>query len=284
MTKRNSHFLRGLLIYALIYAVIAGAALGVFWKFIEAYELSRPLTAVNSFIADLTSQDIRVGAEVLVNTVDGNIQSPDQAFAVIEENISGPITAAKSGKESTSDRAVYKLRNNGHIIGSVAIVPGEKGSFDFTPWVVAETQFDFSWLLREKMSITVPAECSVSLNGNVLNKSYITEADICYPVLEDFAGDFPMPTLVTYTAGDILGDFPFVVTNAEGEALDITPETDLNSLLPQCTTEEEAQLQKLTSDFLTAYINYTGSANRMAYANLSRLKQYVVKDGALSQR
>jgi len=76
----------------------------------------------------------------------------------------------------------------------------------------------------------------------------------------------------------------FSVADVSGSSVEITEETDRNTFLPACTSEEEAQLQALVPEFLTAYVNYTGSANRMAYANLSRLKLLLVKGGALSDR
>lgn len=124
----------------------------------------------------------------------------------------------------------------------------------------------------------------MSLNGNPLDERYVIESGIAYPVLQDFQGDFDMPVLVTYGAGDFFGEFTFSVTDPEGNPVQITADTDRNSMLPRCTAEEESQIQQLTTDYLTAYINYTGSANRMSYANLKKLKQYVVRDSALATR
>lgn len=282
--NKTSRFLKGLLIYALAYCLIAAIGLSVFWQFIDAYELSRPKTAVNAYISSISTEDIRLAAEHILTSLDNNIQTEEEAFALVEESLVSGITAAKSGKKSSVDRAVYMLRSNGQTIGNVAIVPGEEGKFGFTPWQVTDAFLDFSWMLSSEISITVPEQYRVSLNGNFLDENYVTKSDIPYPVLEDFYGDFPMPTLVTYSAGNFLGNLTFEVTDGEGNPVDITTETDLNTFLPCCTHEEESQLKQLTSDFLNAYINYTGSANRMAYANLSRLKQHVVKGGALSER
>lgn len=144
MGKKNNRFLLGLLIYALVYCTIAAIGLAVFWQFIAAYEISRPKTAVNEYIAAVSDEDIRDGAESLLTSLDKNIQTEDQAFAIIKDSIAQGITAAKSGKQSTPERAVYMLRSGGKTIGTVAIIPGEEGKFGFTPWRVADASFDFS--------------------------------------------------------------------------------------------------------------------------------------------
>lgn len=283
-TGRKKRFALGMLIYAVVFLLIAAAGLAVFWQFIEAYELSRPKTAVDAYIDSLTSQQIRSCSEEFLASLDGNIQTPDQAFEIMENALAEGITAAKNGRESSSEKMVYMLRSGEQTIGSVTIVPGDVESFGFTPWQVTEEVFDFAYLLHDGMTITVPAEFAVSLNGNTLNDSYITESDIPYSALEAFHGEFEMPTMVTYTVDNFLGDLPFAVSDSFGSPVEITPETDLNQFIPGCSEEEEAQLRSLTAEFLATYINYTGSANRMAHANLSRLKLLLVKGGELSER
>ena len=284
MAKKKSRFFLGMVIYALVFLMITAAGLFMFWKYMEAYELSRPLTAVNAYLDGLTKEHIRAGSESLLTSVDGNIQTADQAFAVIEENLVKQITAARNSKQSTAEKMVYALRSGSRIIGSVTIVPGGDEQFGFTPWKVQEDTFDFSWLLSEDISITVPSEFSVSLNGNILNESYISESGILYPVLEDFSDKFEMPTLVTYTARQFLGELSFVVSDVSGNPVLLTSDTDLNQFLPQCSEEEYVQLQKLVLDYLNRYIAYSSSANHDAPGNYAWLNQMLIPGSELSKR
>lgn len=283
-TKKKSRFFLGMVIYALVFLMITAAGIAVFWQYMEAYELSRPLTAVNAYLDGLTREHIRSGTEDFLASVNADIQSPDQAFAVIEGALGKNITAARNSKQSTPEEMVYMLRSGGKTIGSVTIVPGGEEWFGFTAWQVREDAFDFSWLLSEDISITVPAEFAVSLNGCLLDGSYITESGILYPVLEDFDGEFEMPTLVTYTAGNFLGELDFVVTDASGSPVEITPDTPMDLFLPGCTEEEYAKLQKLVLDFLNRYIAYSSSANHDAPGNYAWLNQMLIPGSDLSRR
>ena len=48
--RKMSRFVKGLVIYAVVFLSITAVGLGVLWKYIEAYEISRPRTAVASFV------------------------------------------------------------------------------------------------------------------------------------------------------------------------------------------------------------------------------------------
>ena len=54
MTKKKSRFVLGMVIYALVFLLIAGAGLTVFWKYIDAYERSRPKNTMDQYLAELT--------------------------------------------------------------------------------------------------------------------------------------------------------------------------------------------------------------------------------------
>ena len=284
MSKKKRSFALGMLIYALVFLLVTAAGIGIFWQYMACYELSRPLTAVNDYLDGLTHDHIRTGTQPLLDSLDGNIQTPDQAFQVVEEHLMKEITAARNSRRSTQQEMVYMLRSGSQVIGSVTIVPSGEGRFGFTPWQVREDSFDFSWLLSDAVSITVPSEFSVSLNGRVLDESYITQRDISYPVLEDFAGDFEMPTMVCYTAGNFLGELSFQVTDQQGNPVEISQDTPMDSFLPGCTDAEYAQMEKLVLDFLNRYIAYSSSANHDAPGNYAWLNQMLIPGSDLSRR
>lgn len=280
---KRKRFALGMAVYALIFLLLTAGGLWVFWQFLEAYELSRPRTAVNDYLEELTEDRIHTGAESLLASLDGNLQTEDQAFRVILDALSEPITAVKSGK-STSDRAVYVLRSGSQTIGSAAFVPGEADDFGFTPWVFAEETFDFSWLLGPEISVTVPAEFPVSFNGNLLEDTYITQRDIPYPVLSDFAGEFAMPTMVTYTASRYLGKLEFAVTNTDGVPIYLQPDTDMDQFVPRPSEENTARVDTLARDFLRRYIVFCSNANAEQDENFGWLNQLLVPGSGLSRR
>ena len=49
-----SRFAKGMLIYAAVFLLVAAAGLAVLWDFVEAYESSRPKTAIEAYMQNLT--------------------------------------------------------------------------------------------------------------------------------------------------------------------------------------------------------------------------------------
>lgn len=284
MRKVRRPFLVGMAIYAMVFLLITAAGIALFWQYMDAYERSRPLTAVNDYLEELTLERIRGGSETLLDALDGNIQSRDQAFAVIEKSLEKEITAARNIRQSTQEKMVYMLRCGSNVIGSVTIVPGGEARFGFTPWRVLEDDFDFSWLMGDAVSVTVPEDFSVSLNGCELDESYIVETGILYPVLEDFAGAFEMPVMVTYRADNFLGEMVFAVADTQGNPVEITPDTAMDQFLPGCPQEEYTRLENLALDFLNRYIAYSSSANHDAPGNYAWLNQLLIPGSDLSKR
>lgn len=282
MSKR---FIKGMIVYALVFAVIAGTGLFVFWKFIEAYEQSRPINAVKAYVSQLSVEQMCDGSQALFAQLDHNIQSEEEACEIIRYSVSKDISYAKKGKESSLDRQVYVLRDGKQIIGEFTIVPEIKGKFGFMNWCVSESSFDFSYLLSEPISVTVPSDFTVYLNGTRLNDSYITQTDIPYEALEEFYDDYNFPTLVTYTADAFLGELGFEVIDREGNTVALKEDMDLSALLPACSQDDEARLFTFTRDFLSAYVIYTGGANGLSPAhNYYILYDYLIPKSELANR
>jgi len=281
MSKR---FLTGMVIYALVFLVIASAGLWLLWDFIEAYEASRPVNTIKAYVDTLTPEDLSAGSVSLLNTLDHNLQSLEEAAQVIQESAGDNFSYAKKSAESTENRQVYVLRSGRQAIGQFAITAGEPDKYGFRIWEVTEESFDFSYLLGESISVTAPSDFTVSFNGFPLDSSYITAQDIPYATLEDFYGDFPLPTMVTYTADAFLGSCAMTVTDRNGNAVEIGEDTNFDLLLPECTAEEREAIDELMEQFLARYVAFTGSSKGTASGNYNRLIRHLVPDGTLAKR
>lgn len=281
---RSGRFVKGMILYAVIFLVITAAGLAVFWDFIDSYEQSRPQNTVNAYLEGLTAEDMCDGDQELLAQLDANVQTEEQAKQVIRDAVAGELSYAKKSAECTDDRQVYVVRCGSQVIGQIAITAGEPDVYGFRVWSVAEERFDFSWLMSEPVSITVPEDFLVSVNGNVLDESHITQMDIPYGALEEFYGDYMLPTMVTYTADSFLGEAVLAVTDADGNAVEITEETDRNTFLPDCSEAEKTSLHTLVNTFVERYIAFTGSANGAVQSNYNRLAEVLVPDGDLAAR
>lgn len=281
MRKR---FVKGMVIYAIVFLLIAAAGLSVFWKFIDAYEQSRPINSVKAYVAQVTAEDMYEGSQALLDQIDSNIQSREEACQLIQDSVTQELSYAKKSGESSDDCQVYVLRSGKQVIGEFSITAGEKDRFGFRSWTVSEESFDFSHLLSDAVSITVPSDFSVSLNGCKLDDSYITESGIPYDALEAFYDDYTLPTMVTYTADSFLGNLSFQVLDRNGQPVEITDETDRNTLLPACSEQEIARLKPFVEGFLDKYVTFSSSANDAVTMNFMQLKKYLVPNGELLQR
>ena len=281
MRKR---FVIGMVIYAVVFLAIAGAGLAVFWDFIEAYEMSRPMNAVKAYVDSVTEEDFCEGSEELLSQLDSKIQSREEACDVICASVTEPITYAKKSGESTEDCQVYVLRSGKQVIGEFAITAGEADKFGFRVWSVTETSFDFSHLLGQRVSMTVPAEYSVRVNGAVLDDSYITASDIEYTALEEFYDDYTLPVMATYTADSFLGEMTMEALDTAGNQVLITENTDMNSLLPVCDQTVGDEISRLTKEFLYNYVAFTSGVGGSISYNYVQVIKYLVPNGELAKR
>lgn len=286
-TKKSKSFRRfflGMLIYGIVFLVIAAVGLGFFWKFIEAYELSRPKTAVDEYTQMLRPENLLGDLDAVLDQVDTNLQSRESCEQWIRETVAGPFRYAKKSRESSAERQVYAFYSGDQLIGEAVFAPLGEASFGFTQWVLESESFDLSYLIREPVSVTVPQSYQVSVNGTVLDETYITQSDIPFTDLQEFHGDIPMCTMVTYTTGRVLGQPEILICNESGEPVTITDDTDMNGFIPVCSEEYRAELNDLVDIFLSRYAAFTGSSNRAPEASYMRLVKLLVPNGELAER
>ena len=277
-------FIIGLLIYVVLFLVVAAVGLGVFWKFIASYEASRPKNTLKAYVEQLTVEQMCEGSDELYASVDQNIQSREQFDQVIRDAVTESVSYAKKSSESTENRQVYVLRTGKTPVGRFVIEAGEADVFGFRIWEVAESSFDFSYLMTEGISVTVPEDYKVSLNGHLLSESYITKTGIEYTSLGGFYDDYDLPAMVTYSASNFLGEGLVEVADNEGNVVEITDQTDMNDLLPKVSQQEADAIAAFTEEFVQLWVKFSGSQKNNAVYNYYQVKNVLSSDGALSER
>ncbi len=285
-TKRFKHgFMLGMAIYAAIFLILVAVGLSFFWKFIEAFEASRPLNTIDDYMAKLTEEHICDTQADLIARIDHNIMSEEACRKMICDSIEGNITYAKKPSESTDTKTVYVLRSGSRIIGTVTMTTTEIDEYNFPRWKISEEKFDFSFLLGiETYSVTVPQDFQVYVNGTKLSEEYVVQTGIEYDVLERFYDDYALPTMVTYEVEPVMGEFETQVTDAEGNVVLIDENTDYNAFLDNCTDTEKAEMKTFADSFIDRYVTFTGSANGTEKSNYSALMEYVVAGSHLAER
>ena len=272
------------ILYALLILAAACFGLRYLWQFAESYEAARPHHAMDSYLESLTPEYLLEESAQLMDGIDPHIQSREDCLEVLRQAVSGGITYAKRTSQCTEEKMVYMLRTGRQVIGTVELIPQGEPRMGYTPWAVSRDSFDFSYLLTDTVSVTVPAEFPVYVNGAVLDSQYITESGIRYSALESFYDMYPLPTIVCYEAGPCLGTIRLTVTDPDGNPVTIDADTDLNLYLMGCTPEEEAALGAFLEDFLQRYVRFSNSSPQEAWYNFNGLLPCLVKGSPLENR
>lgn len=277
-------FVTGLLVYVVLFVLIAAVGLGFFWKFIASYEASRPKNTVKAFVNRLTVDQMCDGSDELYASIDQKVQTREQFEQVIRNAVTESVSYAKKSSESSEDRQVYVLRSGKTPVGKFVIEAGEADMFGFRIWEVTESSFDFSYLMSDGISITVPETYQVSVNGHVLDEGYITQTGIEYTALDGFYDDYDLPTMVSYGADNFLGEGLVEVTDQDGKTVEITDQTDMNDLLPGVTQQESDAIAAFTEQFVQLWVRFSGSQKNNAVYNFYQIKNILSSDGVLSER
>lgn len=284
--KRKSSFALGMVIYAVVFLAVTAAGLSVFWDFIDFYERSRPKNTMDQYLSQLTVEDMAANGGEWVQQLDRNLQSEADFTGAIGESLTGKLTYARKSSVCTETSQTYVLRCGSRVIGETVIQAAEPDRYGFTVWSVEKESFDFSHLLCEPQAVTVPESYCVTANGVTLGSGYISETGIIYSALEEFYDDYPqLPTMVKYTAGSVLGELKLEVFDSTGKKLENWEQTDPNTVLENCSAEDEQLIEAFMGKFLESYVRFTGSTKKSAANNYYTLRgHYLIPGSPLADR
>lgn len=285
MTKKKTGFWRLYRILAVTLFALAAVGLTWFWFFMDAYEQSRPQTAVEGYLLTAAAERIcTLDTEVLAS-YDRRLQSEEAALQAIRGSI-GPLTCLRDGKRSTDTKLVYAVMNGGRRIGSVTMTPSHRDLFGFDHWQVSGEEYDFSHLLGNAVSVTVPEDYRVYADSSLLDSRFVTDSGIPFRRMEDFSEKYSAPTLKTYSAGPIFGTVMLSATTPQGDPVDIGDQSAIQDGYRNYTEEEQTSLDKFMTGFVNAYVRFSsgrgGNGNR--YYNYYNLSLHLVPDGELKTR
>lgn len=283
--QKKPRFWKGYWIAAAVLAGVTAAVLVWLWLFIDAFECSRPQTVMDSYLQTATPERISAMDGVVPAACDLALQEEAEVRRAIADSLQS-ITFLRDPKNSDADRNCYAIMNGAKRVGTVVLTAEEKDAFGFAQWKVQEEIYDFSHLLGEKVSVTVPDGYRVYANGILLDDSYVTQRDIHFEHLEPYYGRYAAPTMRTYTAGQVVGAPMITVTDQYGTAVDAGEEGELQYHYGNCSPEEIEALEKFAQAYITRYARFSsgwgGKGNR--YNNYWNLSRYMVPDGELSLR
>lgn len=273
---KKSRFGVFLLLYALVLALIAAAALYVFRGFLREYEATRPERALEAYAQTLQSGPTEA-ARAALSPLDTSLESEEEALAYL-----APLLHDARLREDVSQRGehtrVYRVLVEGGECGRVSIREGEPGRFGFTPWALDAESYDWSaWF--HTLRLTVPAEYQVCFGVQTLGDDHVTRRGLPYAALAECYERYEgLPTLTSYETGPLIGDGQLQVYDRNGQRI-ASEQLDEERYLDNCTEEQKARLRDFAEAFLPAYVEYT-----VYTVGYGKLQPLVVPRSALDQR
>lgn len=283
--RSNKQFLLVMLNYAIVFLGVLAIVVIVFWNFMDAYENSRPKIAVNEYMESLTEEHICDLSQNLIDQVDHNIQSEQQCREYMCATIDS-INYAKKSRECTDTRQVYVLRSGTTVIGEFSIVAQEADWFGFTPWEVENESIDLSSLnlFGSDYEVAVPSDHKVTVNGTLLDSTYIAEDKIPYEEIEDYYEDYNLPYRVSYHVAPVMGEMDVIITDPEGNEVSFDENTDWTRYFHNCSENEVKELDEFVKKYVDRYVAFTGSRKGNRYNNHKKLMQYVLEGSDFANR
>lgn len=219
-----SGFGKAMLVYCILLILAVAAALAVFWKYLEAYEFTRPERVMAQFeqMADEKYWQTAIDGAFAVTPTEFETKS-----ALVNELC---LDLIKTGEMSyvedaayTDEEPVYLVSVDGVELCRVYLAPqlGGDAGFGLKYMSVQKVELLAEFISPEPrtLSITAPADATVTVNGIAVSESYLSTEPVdgsYLPELEPNAAEL----LRRYEISGIYGTVEIGASSAEGEALE----------------------------------------------------------------
>ncbi len=280
--KRSSRFGRGLLLYVLIFLLLAAAALGVLYLYLSAYEASRSTTGVKQYLNECADERLSDAWETELARLDQRVQSAEKARTWFREKLKN-ASFRELRNENETEKRYGIFDENGVCFETLKLRSSGEGSWGFTGWTVAEEACSID-AFTEMTDVTVPAEYTVEFGGMPLDAAFIVQTDIPYEILEpcrEYTDS--LPTMVRYEVGPFLAGPELRVMDKAGNPVMPEEQTELR-FLDNCSPADRERVHEFALRFLNALLPYAGDLNHSAGYYWYDLYPLIVHEGVLEER
>ena len=295
-----------LVIFAVMLIAVAVIGLNDWRKYLVAYEKSQPDVVVAEYVESLKSTEWKRQVSRAVENMEHPFQSNEECEAVINQML-GDTIQYRRATGGTQNKYIYNVYCSGNPVGQFQIerdrsqinqidiglieLFSNSDTFwfiqnreDLCPWKVTGDSFDISdFTFTSSVSVTIPSNYSVQLNGKTVGTEYISESNIKYDVLEPYYNEYPgLPTKVKYSVNNIFGTLQPMIYDQMGKEFTVDPDKDDSQFMESCSAEEINALSEFAKAFVEPYARFTGTKN--IWGNYGDLKQYVKEGSELHKR
>lgn len=182
-SRKMKKFIKFLIIWGSVLAGLCVVGLSVLALYLHTYESNLPEKTAEKYAAELGEAEL---TELVSARLDA--LSPFETAELIfsrSESLSGEIRAEKYAKEYTSEKPVYRLICGENDIGVLTLKKAAKNAlFGITAWEVDSSELYDEAIkggaTKKDLSIIVPKDASVKVNGIELGSEYKTNDDAAY--------------------------------------------------------------------------------------------------------
>ncbi len=220
--KKLRGFSRFLVIYSAAFLVIVAVGLVFFWKYIAAYEISRPEHEMDDVV--LAMETVNGSSALAADFKVSDFEDKDTVFSDIYSTyIEGQsCTYRKMAGEYTDDAPVYVLRAGSTDLFKLSLKPkGENAAgYGFQLWEVSSLE-----LLKDNtrtVTVLVPPDSAVKINDIAVSEDYITDDHVEYENMTEQEKRYNADSdvyRVLYAIDNLYGKVAVSVVDAEGAEL-----------------------------------------------------------------
>ena len=280
--RRGSRFGLGLLIYCLVFLLLAGAALFVLKLYLQAYEDSRSGNCIDRFLFSCAEGKLDDAWTASLTNMDERLDSEEDERGFVRNMILN-ADCREIRSDTQSEKRYGLFDADDQCFAQLTMHQSEEEHWGFRAWEVDGIECELG-AYTHQYEITVPSDYRVCLGEMELDERFITETDIPYQTLEACRDLVPkQPTMVRYALGPTLHSEPLRVLTAGGREI---PEENLNEAyyLSNCSSTVREQLESFALDYLNAYLPYAGDLRRGGIGFWADLRDKIVRGGELEDR
>ena len=168
--KKKNYYLRALIIYIVVLALILGAGLFVLNRFLISYEASRPDNVMEAYMETHDRNYFLGGLQTLISEGFNEFTLTTAAPAQFGIDEQGDLTWRSAGGDDAGK--TYEVRMGKTKVCTVSLVPGEDVGFGMKNWTLGGEQFHMSG--GTDITISVPTGCTAVINGINVGSSYVS--------------------------------------------------------------------------------------------------------------
>lgn len=280
--KRRSGFARGMILYVLLFVMVAALGLAFLYNFLENYEYTRENRVMERFMASASDERLDEMSSGFLSKLNPELTDMDSVRRLLADKVS-KAGFAKKMAECTDTKSIYVIKDEDGAFGTVELTLGENTFHGLLQnWQPTAAELDLSSMLNE-IDVTVPADYTVKCNGTVLDSRYIADDSAEYELLKEFYADFDLPHLVTYHADGFVGEAEIEVRDGAGNTVDVSRLNE-ETFTDNCTDSKKTQLKEFIDKYIAAYVTFTSGANHMTTINFHNVDAMIVPESELHER